>query len=135
MKVDRVLIVDDNPLNLELASFVLTAAGFAVDLAASASQIAPCVQAARPDVILMDIQMPGVDGLQATQRLKADPATCDIAIIAFTALAMKGDEDKMLAAGCDAYITKPIDVARFAQQVRDGLEATRRRLRATPRRP
>ena len=122
----RVLIVDDNDLNVELATFVLEQAGFMVDAAPDAAAMRRCIAAARPDVILMDIQLPGVDGLELTRQLRAEPGTRDIAIAAFTAFAMKGDQARMLAAGCDGYIAKPIDVARFAQQVSaclDGLRA------------
>jgi two-component system cell cycle response regulator DivK len=113
----RVLIVDDNALNIELAAFVLEAAGFIVDVAMDATQVRPRIDAARPDLILMDIQLPGVDGLEVTRQLKSDPATQGIAVAAFTAFAMKGDEAKMRAAGCDGYIAKPIDVRTFASQV------------------
>lgn len=123
----RVLIVDDNELNVELASFVLEQAGFSVDVAPDAAAMRGCIASARPDVILMDIQLPGVDGLELTRQLRADPVTRDIAIAAFTAFAMKGDEARMLAAGCDGYIAKPIDVARFAQQVSACLAEVRAR--------
>ncbi|MBL8349364.1 MAG: response regulator [Burkholderiaceae bacterium] len=114
----RVLIVDDHPLNIELARFVLEADGLAVDVAADAGQALERIAARRPDVILMDVQLPGLDGLTLARRLKDDPATCTIPIAAFTAYAMKGDAARMLAAGCDGYLSKPIDVARFAAQVR-----------------
>jgi two-component system cell cycle response regulator DivK len=117
MPAPRVLIVDDNALNVELAAFVLEAAGFAVDTVTEAGHVPARIATVRPDVILMDIQLPGVDGLELTRRLKADAGTRGIAIVAFTAFAMKGDEAKMRAAGCDAYIAKPIDVATFARQV------------------
>jgi two-component system cell cycle response regulator DivK len=113
----KVLIVDDNALNIELAAFVLEAAGFAVDVATDATQVRPRIDVSRPDLVLMDIQLPGVDGLEVTRQLKADPATRGIAVAAFTAFAMKGDEARMRAAGCDGYIAKPIDVATFAHQV------------------
>ncbi len=117
----RVLIVDDNALNIELASFVLNAGGFTVVSAADADDAALLAKAFRPDLILMDIQMPGVDGLELTQKLKADPATRHIVIVAFTAYAMKGDAARLRAAGCDGYIAKPIDVATFAATVRSRL--------------
>ena len=78
-----------------------------------------------PDVILMDIQMPDVDGLEAVRRLRADPATREVVVIAFTAYAMKGDEQKLLAAGCDGYIAKPIDVGSFGQTVRAHMDKRR----------
>jgi CheY-like chemotaxis protein len=117
----RVLIIDDNPLNVELAEFLLTADGFEVDTAADAPAALELLARHRPDVILMDVQLPGQDGLALTRRLKGDPATRGIAVIAFTAYAMKGDEAKMLAAGCDGYLSKPIDVSSFAASVRGHL--------------
>jgi len=112
------LIVDDNEINSELATFVLEADGFAVESVANATDALQRIDASRPDLILMDIQLPGMDGLALARALKDDPATRDIEIIAFTAYAMKGDEAKARAAGCDGYIAKPIDVANFAAQVR-----------------
>jgi CheY-like chemotaxis protein len=135
MTAPRVLIIDDNALNVELASFVLEAAGFVVDAVGESGQLLPQIAAARPDVILMDIQLPGVNGLELTRRLKADPGTRGIAIAAFTAFAMKGDEANMRAAGCDAYIAKPIDVATFALQVSACIHATRLALQSSPERP
>jgi CheY-like chemotaxis protein len=115
----RVLIVDDNAMNVDLVSYVLRADGVEVESAADASEATARIAAHRPDLILMDIQLPGVDGLELTRRLKADAATQHIVILALTAYAMKGDEERMRAAGCDGYIAKPIDVATFAGQVRE----------------
>ncbi|MDE2093983.1 MAG: response regulator [Burkholderiales bacterium] len=126
MNKPRVLIVDDNAINVELAAFVLDAGGFEVDSAADAGRALACIEVATPDVILMDIQMPGVDGLALTRRLKSDPSTRRIVVVAFTAYAMKGDEARMRAAGCDGYLAKPIDVTRFAAQVRACLDDARR---------
>ena len=117
----RTLIVDDNAINSELAAFVLEAAGYAVECVANATEALQSIEAGHPDVILMDIQLPGMDGLALARALKDDPATRDIAIVAFTAYAMKGDEAKMRAAGCDGYISKPIDVSTFAAQLRASL--------------
>ena len=114
----RVMVVDDHVLNVELVRFILDAEGWAVALAGDAQQALAQLPAFAPDLILMDIQMPGIDGLALTRQLKADPATRDIVIVAFTAYAMKGDEARMMAAGCDGYISKPIEVATFAAQVR-----------------
>jgi CheY-like chemotaxis protein len=114
----RVMVVDDHALNVELVRFILDAEGFAVALASDAQQALALLPDFAPDLILMDIQMPGIDGLALTRQLKADPATRGIVIVAFTAYAMKGDEARMLAAGCDGYISKPIEVATFAAQVR-----------------
>ena len=106
---DRVLIVDDNPTNLKLVSFLVKANGYEVDTAIDADAAIAAIAAQRPRVILMDLQLPGIDGLELTRRLKADPATRDISIIAVTAYAMKGDQERARAAGCDDYVTKPID--------------------------
>jgi len=115
----RVLIVDDNAMNVDLVSYVLRADGVEVESAADAGEATARIAAHRPDLILMDIQLPGVDGLELTRRLKADAATRHIVILALTAYAMKADEERMRAAGCDGYIAKPIDVATFAGQVRE----------------
>ncbi len=120
----RVLIIDDHPLNLELASFVLAADGFEVATARDAAQALSVLPGFRPDLILMDVQMPGMDGLALTRLLKQDSATRDVVIVAFTAFAMKGDEQRMREAGCDGYLAKPIDVALFAGQVRAWLPAS-----------
>ena len=114
----RILIVDDHPINIELAGFVLSADGFEVEIAADAEQALARISTSRPDLVLMDIQMPGTDGLALTQRLKLDPATQGIVVVAFTVYAMKGDEARLRAAGCDGYIAKPIQVASFAATVR-----------------
>ncbi len=118
MSSPRVLIVDDNAINAELVTFLLEAGGLVVESAADAFQALARIGACRPDLILMDIQMPGMDGLELTRRLKADPGTRQIVIVALTSYAMKGDEAKALAAGCDAYLSKPIDVTTFAAKVR-----------------
>ena len=104
MNPPRVLIVDDEPTNILLAGFVLEADGFIVASAADAQQALAAIATCRPDLVLMDIQMPGTDGLTLTRRLKLDPATRQITVVAFTAYAMKGDEVRMRAAGCDGYI-------------------------------
>ena len=109
MAGERILIVDDNATNLKLVAYLMKANGYEVDTALEAGAALAAIERHRPDVILMDIQLPGIDGLELTRRLKADPETRDIVIIAVTAYAMKGDQDKALAAGCDDYITKPID--------------------------
>jgi len=119
----RVLIVDDNALNVELVTYVLGADDFEVESAADASEALARIAAAAPDLILMDIQMPDIDGLELTRPLKADLTTRHIVVVAFTAYAMKGDETRMRAAGCDGYLSKPIDVATFAAKVRAHLNA------------
>jgi CheY-like chemotaxis protein len=124
---ERVLIVDDNPTNLKLVAYLVKANGYEVDTAADADAAVVAIRASKPRVILMDLQLPGIDGLELTRRLKADPATMDIKIIAVTAYAMKGDEEKALAAGCDDYVTKPIDTRALpqviARHVHDGRSA------------
>jgi CheY-like chemotaxis protein len=122
----RVLIVDDNPTNLKLVAYLVKANGYEVDTAGDAESALAAIRANRPQVVLMDLQLPGVDGLELTRQLKADPATHDIAIIAVTAYAMKGDREKALAAGCDDYVTKPIDTRGLpeviARHVKKGTE-------------
>lgn len=114
----RALVVDDNALNLELAHCLLAAAGFEVELVDQPLLAIERALGFDPAVVLMDIQMPGADGLSLTRQLKADPRTAHIPVVAFTALAMRGDELRIRAAGCDGYIAKPIDVAGFAASVR-----------------
>jgi CheY-like chemotaxis protein len=104
-----ILMVDDHPGNLKLLSFILEKLGYGVCIAKDAEQALAILKEARPRLILMDLQLPGMDGLELTRRLKADPVYRDIPIVAVTASAMKGDEQKAAAAGCDGYVTKPID--------------------------
>jgi two-component system cell cycle response regulator DivK len=106
---EPVLIVDDNPVNMKLARVVLTADGYDVRTAFDGEEALAILKEFRPRVILMDVQLPGIDGLELTRRLKAAPETSGIIIIALTAYAMKGDEEKARAAGCDGYIAKPFD--------------------------
>jgi two-component system cell cycle response regulator DivK len=103
-----VLVVEDNPANMKLAVFLLHSAGHTVLSASNAETALTMAHADHPDLILMDIQLPGMDGLEATTRLKSASATSAIPVIALTALAMKGDEARILAAGCDGYIAKPM---------------------------
>lgn len=114
----HVLVVDDNAINIDLVSFVLDLGGFEVSAAADAPAALALIAKRQPALILMDIQLPGVDGVVLTQQLKADAATRQIVIVAFTAYAMKDDQAKLLAAGFDHYLAKPINVAAFAAQVR-----------------
>lgn len=108
-----VLVVEDNPANMTLASFLLTSAGHTVLSAVTAEEGVTLAREQQPALILMDIQLPGMDGLQATALLKQDEATRAIPIIALTALAMKGDEERIRTAGCDGYIAKPIRYQEF----------------------
>ncbi len=103
----RILLVEDNPVNVALVKAVLESQGFQLQVAGDASAAEAALDQGRPDVILMDIQLPGVDGLTLTRRLKADPRTGPIPIIALTAQAMAGDAERARAAGCDGYISKP----------------------------
>jgi CheY-like chemotaxis protein len=105
----KLLIVDDHPLNLKLVRVLLEAEGHDVTIAVDAPSALRALESLHPDLILLDIQLPGVDGLELAQQLKGTPATSAIPIIAVTAYAMKGDEEKVRAAGCNAYVSKPID--------------------------
>jgi CheY-like chemotaxis protein len=105
----RILIVDDNATNLKLVAYLMRSKGYEVDTALEANTALAKVRAFGPSLILMDLQLPGTDGLELTRRLKHDPETRHIIIVAVTAYAMKGDQDKAFAAGCDDYVSKPID--------------------------
>jgi len=109
MPGEQILIVDDHPTNLKLARVLLSAEGYEVRTAEDATQALAVLQEFRPRIILMDIQLPGMDGLELTRRIKADPATGDVIVLALTAYAMKGDAERAMAAGCDGYVAKPID--------------------------
>ena len=109
----RVLVIEDNPTNLKLATFLLQSAGHTVLSAADAEAGLMLARGEQPNLILMDIQLPGMDGLEATALLKQDNTTCAIPVIALTALAMKGDEERIRAAGCDGYIAKPLAYREF----------------------
>jgi two-component system cell cycle response regulator DivK len=117
----KVLVVEDNPANMTLANFLLESVGHKVLLATDAETGLTLARTEQPDLILMDIQLPGMDGLQATGLLKADEATREIPVIALTALAMKGDEERIRAAGCDGYIAKPLDYKAFLATISDQL--------------
>jgi CheY-like chemotaxis protein len=112
-----VLIVDDNPTNLKLASEVLKMEGYAVLNAMNAEEALATVQRVTPALILMDIALPGMDGLSLTRMLKADERLKHVPIIALSSFAMKGDDRKAIAAGCEGYITKPIDTRTLGKQV------------------
>ncbi len=104
-----VLIVDDNPANMKLVSFLLAKKGYEVSCASSAAAAIERLETSIPSAILLDLQMPSIDGFSLARRLKADPRTRDIALLAVTAYAMIGDERRAREAGCDGYVTKPID--------------------------
>ena len=119
---EPILIVDDNATNLKLAKVLLVKEGYDIRTAGDAEEALKVLQDFTPRLILMDIQLPGMDGLTLTRKLKADPATQAILVVALTAYAMKGDEDKARAAGCDGYIAKPIDTQVFPAQIAEHLK-------------
>jgi two-component system cell cycle response regulator DivK len=113
----KILVVEDNPSNAKLAVFVLTRAGHEVQCVPDAEEGLRIAQAERPDLVIMDVQLPGIDGLEATRRLRADPATQSLRVLALTAFAMKGDEQKIIDAGCDDYLAKPYQYSDLLQRV------------------
>jgi two-component system, cell cycle response regulator DivK len=117
-----ILVVEDNAANMTLAVYLLESVGHTVLSATDAEAGLALARAQHPDLILMDIQLPGMDGLEATTLLKADPATRAIPVIALTALAMKGDEERIRAAGCDGYIGKPMRYKEFLAAVSEHLQ-------------
>jgi two-component system cell cycle response regulator DivK len=121
-KSKTVMIVEDNELNLKLFHDLLDAHGYRTLQTRSGMEALRLAREQRPDLILMDIQLPEVSGLEVTKWLKDDEALCDIPVIAVTAFAMKGDEERIRQGGCEAYISKPISIAAF-------LDAVRRHLR------
>jgi two-component system, cell cycle response regulator DivK len=120
----QVLVVEDTPANMKLVSMLLGKQGYRVLQAENANDAILLTQQHLPDLILMDIQLPGIDGLTATRLLKQAESTRHIPIIALTAFAMKGDEEKMIAAGCDGYIAKPIQYKNFLAEVERILTAS-----------
>ncbi len=125
MPNESILIVEDNFDNQELARLVLELEGFRVRVSDDAPQALQAIEAEKPTLILMDLQLPGMDGLELTRRLRRENRFDDIVIVALTAYAMKGDEESARAAGCDGYITKPIDTRHFAAVVRGYLQSGR----------
>ncbi|HZF53086.1 MAG TPA: response regulator [Polyangiaceae bacterium] len=117
MAGEPILVVDDNATNMKLLRVLLTSQGYDVRTAGDASDAIEVIKGFRPRLILMDIQLPGMSGLELTSLLKADPATRDILVVAITAYAMKGDEEKARRAGCDGYISKPIDTRTLASVI------------------
>jgi CheY-like chemotaxis protein len=124
MSTATILIVDDNPTNLKLAAEVLEYEGHTIARARDAEEALEVLKHTKPDLILVDIQMPGMDGLTLTRLLKANPSHQHIPIVAMTAFAMKGDEEKASEAGCYSYITKPIETRKLPNQVAEILTAT-----------
>jgi CheY-like chemotaxis protein len=123
MREPQILIVDDNPVNLKLARVLLEGEAYEVRTAVDAESALELLKVWTPRLILMDVQLPGMDGLELTRRLKADPDTRQIVIIALTAYAMKSDEEKARLAGCDGFVTKPLDVDALCQLVARQLES------------
>ena len=121
MTSEPILIVDDNPQNLKLAKVILAAEGYEVKTAVDAEDALRILESFAPRLILMDLQLPRMDGLELTRRLKADPARREIIIIALTSYAMKGDDEKAFAAGCDGYVSKPIDIDALSRVVAEYL--------------
>jgi CheY-like chemotaxis protein len=133
MTGNTILIIEDNVLNLELATDLLEAKGFVVASAPTAEDGLRLAHELLPDLVLMDFSLPGMDGLSATKKLKADPATRHLTIVGLTAHAMKGDEELALDAGCDGYLTKPIDTRTFVATVKKFLaSANLRPPKSTP---
>ena len=121
MTAPLVLVVEDNEANQLLSTLLLAQDGFEVATAADAEQALSWLEDNVPDIILMDLDLPGQDGLSLTRQLKADGRTSDIRIVALTAFAMLGDSNHVIEAGCDGYISKPIDTRSFGAQVRSHL--------------
>ena len=113
----KILLIEDNEVNRRLAGFLLRSQGYQVIEATTAQAAFDMIPNNRPDLIVMDIQLPGMDGLEATTKLKAEPATANIPVIAVTSYAMAGDRDRALAAGCSGYVTKPIDKTIFLAEI------------------
>lgn len=116
-----ILVIDDNPANLKLVCDILECEGYDVGRAVDAEEALIKVKASDFDLVLTDVGLPGMDGLAMTKLLKADAATSHVPVVALTAYAMKGDDQKALAAGCDGYISKPIDTRKLVQQVKSYL--------------
>jgi CheY-like chemotaxis protein len=122
MANEPILVVDDNPLNLKLARLLLAVEGYQVRTAEHAATALAVLETFHPRLILMDIQLPGMDGLELTRRLRADPSLNDVVILAVTAYAMEADEQKALDAGCDGYVAKPMDTRSLPNVVRAYLD-------------
>ena len=122
MACETILIVDDNEVNLKLADVVLRSAGYRVVGAPDAEAALEALSKIHPALMLVDIQLPGMDGLELAQRVKADEATRDIVLVALTAFAMHGDEERIRNAGCDGYISKPIDTRALPHRLREYLD-------------
>jgi len=124
MSSARVLVVEDNDMNMQLVEYLLEEGGYSIVKAASGEEALSIARGGDPvDLILMDIHLPGIDGLSVVREMKAEPRTSAVPILALTAHAMRGDRDRFLEAGCDGYISKPIDVKTFLSSIRQYLHA------------
>ena len=133
MAGEAILIVDDNPTNLKLVRILLQGEGYDARTATDAEEALELLKSFHPCLILMDVQLPGMDGLELTRRLKANADTREIIIVGLTAYAMKGDEQKVLAAGCDGYVSKPIDTRSLPRLVAEYLPRSTAKRRNTPK--
>ena len=132
MAGEAILIVDDNPTNLKLVRVLLLGEGYDARTATDAEEALELLRSFHPRLILMDVQLPGMDGLELTRRLKANAKTREITVVALTAYAMKGDEQKALDAGCDGYIAKPIDTRNLPRLVGEYLTRSTAKKRNAP---
>ncbi len=121
--MEKILVIEDNEKNLKLVVFLLRKEGYEVISSINAEDGIEQANRTNPDLILMDIQLPGMDGLEATRRLKADKTTAHIKVIALTAFAMAGDQQRIVDAGCDSYISKPIRYQSFLTDVKRFLKS------------
>src|SRR5690349_21421318 len=122
MPSERILVVDDTPVNLKLTRILLSHLGYDVRTASSGEEALAMLDSFGPRLILADLQMPEMDGFEMTRRIKGDPRYRDILVVALTALALKGDEERALEAGCDGYITKPIDTKALGDRIRSYMQ-------------
>ncbi len=125
MAGERILLVEDNPMNRRVSEFLLKAQGYIVDEARDGQEALDKVKSNPPDLILMDLQLPGLDGFAATKLIKKDSSSRHIPVVALTAYAMSGDAERAMKAGCDGYITKPIDPDEFHKTVAGYLNAVK----------
>ena len=122
MAHESILIIDDSPLNLKLARVLLQSEGYVIRTASGGNEGLSILLTFKPKLVITDIQMPGIDGLEVTRRIRASPDTRGIVVLALSASAMKGDEEKALSAGCDGYITKPITNQKMLSYIREYLD-------------
>lgn len=125
----QILIIDDNPIDLRLSSALLGVKGFEVEVAVDAEQAQLLLRRMVPDLMVVDIALPGMDGLTLTRLVKEDPRLAHVPVVALTAFAKRGDEERAAAAGCERYFTKPIDTESFAEEIAETLAACAARRR------